>query len=87
MHKLNTNHVGKTVGVFVGLIHLVWVILVGAGVAGRAVNFSLGMHFLSIPFTVLPFSWMGGLVLVVLSSIVGYVVGSVFALIWNKFNN
>mgnify|MGYP001615723692 CR=1 FL=1 len=73
-----------TVGTFVGLVHLVWALLVGTGMAEGKINFIFGLHFLSIPFTMLSFSWMGGLVLVVVSSIVGYIVGSVFGYIWNR---
>lgn len=84
MQKLNINRVGQTMSAFVGLVHLLWVTVVGMGFAGAKLNFFLGMHFLSVPFTVLNFSWTGGLILVILSMIGGYIIGSVFAFIWNK---
>ena len=84
MQKLNIHKFALVIATFVGLVHLVWVLLVGTGLAEGKVKFALGMHFLSVPFTLLPFSWGGGLVLVVLSSIGGYIIGTVFGYIWNK---
>lgn len=84
MHKLHPHRTGLVVGVFVGLAHLVWSLLLSLEIAASKLNFFLGMHFLSIPFTVLPFSWKGGLLLVFLSIIGGYIAGTVFSFIWNK---
>ncbi len=86
MHKLNTHKVGLTLGLFVGLLHLVWALVVGLGFAESKLSFALGMHFLSNPFTVTSFSWGGALILVVLSSVGGYIIGNVFAFIWNSVN-
>ena len=71
-------------GTFIGLVHLVWALFVAMGIAADKIKFALGMHFLSVPFQVLPFSWKGALMLIVLSSISGYIVGVVFSFIWNK---
>ncbi len=84
MQKLNIHKFGLVLGTFVGLVHLLWTLVVGFGFAESKLTFVLGMHFLSVPFTLLSFSWMGGLWLVVLSSIVGYVMGLIFSTIWNK---
>ena len=84
MHKLHLHRTGLAVGAFVGLIHLVWALVVSMGMAADKIKFALGMHFLSVPFQVLPFSWKGALMLVVLSSIGGYIVGVVFSFIWNR---
>ena len=84
MQKLQTHQLALVVGTFVGLVHLVWVLLVGTGLAGGYLNFILGMHFLSVPLTLLTFSWGGALELVVLTAIIGYVMGAILAYIWNK---
>lgn len=77
---------GLALGTFVGLIHLVWVLVLGLGGSGF-ITWVMGMHFISEPITFLTFSWKGGLVLIVLSAVVGYVVGNVFAYIWNRVYN
>lgn len=84
MHKLNIHRTGLAVGVFVGFWHLLWTLAVGFGMGESKLTFFLDRHFLSAPFTVTDFTWASGLVLVVTSAIAGYVIGAVFAFIWNK---
>ncbi len=84
MHKLIPHKTGLAFGAFIGFIHLVWVVLMGTGLALGWIKFVLGMHFLSIPVEATAFSWKGGLILIVLTSIVGYVFGTVFSLFWNR---
>ena len=84
MHKLHIHQTGLAVGGFIALIHAVWSLLVASGQAGVYLSFVLGMHFLSNPYTMLAFSWKGAIMLVVLTGIVGYVVGAIFSLVWNK---
>ncbi|MBX4206482.1 hypothetical protein KW784_01720 [Candidatus Parcubacteria bacterium] len=84
MHKLHMHRFGLGIGSFVAFIHAAWALLVASGQAGAYISFILGMHFLSNPYTVLAFSWKGAAMLVVLTGIAGYVVGCVFACIWNR---
>ena len=84
MNKLNPHRTGLAVGVFVGLVHLVWAVFVSLGLAAGKLKFLLGLHFLNVPFDTLSFSWGGGLVLIVLSSIGGYIMATVFSFVWNK---
>jgi hypothetical protein len=84
MHKLHVHKVGLAVGTFAALVHAVWALLVAMGYGLGKLNFVLGMHFISVPVTMTAFSWGGGLMLVVLAGIMGYVAGAVFAWIWNK---
>ena len=84
MQRLNPHKFGMALGAFAGLWHLVWSLLVGLGLASGLFNFILKMHFLSMPITFMSFSWTRALVLIIITSIVGYVVGTVFAHILNK---
>ena len=83
---MNQKKVALVLGSFIGLIHLVWGVLIAVGFAQPLLNFILMMHSLNNPFTVAPFNLARSLGLVVVTFIVGYVVGYVFAALWNKFH-
>ncbi len=84
MHKLHPHRTGLALGTFNALVHAVWVVLMSMGLVAGKLNFFLGMHFLSVPFETLPFSWKSGLMLVLLAAIGGYIAGAIFSFIWNK---
>ena len=83
MHKLHPHRTGLALGTFNALVHLVWSIFMGMGLAAGRLKFFLGMHFLSVPFDTLPFSWKGGLLLIILAAIGGYIAGAIFSFVWN----
>ena len=84
--KLNNNKVGLAMGGLVALAHLAWSLMVMFGWAKSWLNFVLGLHFLNNPFLVGSFSWGTALTLIIVTGIVGYVLGWVFAWIWNKLH-
>ena len=81
---LNPTKTGLALGGLVGGLHIVWSILVAFGWAQSLVNFNLWAHMVSLPFVVKTFDLSTAVTLVVIAAIVGYVVGHVFALIWNR---
>lgn len=83
MQKLNGKHVGLALGGFMALVHLVWVIMVGVGWAKPSIDFILGLHHLSVPYAIMPFSLGAAVVLVIFTFVVGWVAGWVFSCIWN----
>ncbi len=83
---MNVNKVGLTVGVFAGLVHLVWGLLIALGWAQGYLDFVTSMHSLNNPYKVMPFNLGQAIVLIVVASILGYIVGSVFATIFNKLH-
>ena len=74
---------GIALGVMMGLWHLSWSLLVAVGWAQRIVDFVFWMHFLKSPYIVQPFNVATALVLVTVTLFLGFVVGSIFALLWN----
>lgn len=84
MNKLNTHKTGLALAAFFGLVHLLWSLCVAMGFAQGMLDFIYGMHFLNNPFTMQAFSWGGALMLVVITSVIGYVVGFVLSAIINK---
>lgn len=83
MKELNKNHVGLMLGLVLALWHVAWSILVFLGFAKLLLDWIYWLHFLSIPFTVQPFEITRALLLIVVTFIVGYVMGFVAAWVWN----
>ncbi len=83
--KLNAQKVAIATGIFLGLFHALWSLAVSFGFAQSILDFVYNIHFLSNPFIVNQFSLTTAAILVVFTALVGYVMGYVFALIWNKW--
>lgn len=78
------NHkVGLVVGGFAGLLHLVWSVLVATRLAQPLMDFILRLHFVEMPHTVGTFQLGTAIILIVVATVVGYIVGVVFSSIWN----
>ena len=86
MNNMNKSKVGLVFGVFIGGLHFVWSILVAFGWAQPLLNFVFMLHMIKSPFIVGDFNVWIALSLVAITSIIGYVVGYVFAFIWNKLH-
>lgn len=83
MNPLNQHKTGLALGALAGLWHVVWSVLMALGLAQPFINWVLALHMIQEPFTVLPFSFITAIELVVFASIVGYIVGWIFARLWN----
>ena len=81
--KLNKNKLGMTLGVFIALWHLVWALLVAVGIGENLLDWALPLHFVSMTFTILEFNIINALILVIAAFVGGYVMGWVFAALWN----
>ena len=86
MNKLHGRSVGVAVGTFGAVMHAAWALVVGTmpDVAQKFINFHFAMHFLTAPFTIQQFSWGGAIALVVYAFVVGYIVGRIFAAVYNS---
>ena len=83
MNKVNSHRVGLVFGLFAAIVHAVWAILVWLGVAGPFIKWVLGLHFISEPITVMDFSLGNAILLIIVAFIVAYIVGRIFAALWN----
>ena len=81
---MNSHKVGLTLGFFAGLWHLVWSVLIALGWAGSLLDFVFSMHSLNNPYIIAPFSLGRSVLLVVITFVIGYVVGNVFVKIWKS---
>lgn len=82
--KLNEHTTGIIVGAFAGVMHAIWSLFVAGGFAQTFLNWIFGLHFLANPYRVMPFDITTAITLVVVTSLVGYALGWIFASIWNS---
>ncbi len=81
--EIGVNRTGLAVGVVLGAMHLLWALLVAAGVAQRLMDFIFRLHFIQPVYVVQPFDALRALALVLLAAASGYFIGAVFAFAWN----
>ncbi len=83
MAKASLSHqYGLTLGATLGLLHLVWSVLVALNLAQPLVNFIIKAHMIQVSHIVSPFSLENAAVLVVVTTIIGYIVGFIFGQMW-----
>ncbi len=81
--KLNITKTALAFGLLSGLWHAGWSFLVFMGLAQKLLDAVYRVHFMNNPITVSGFSMIRAGKLVVLAFMMAYVVGWVFALLWN----
>ena len=84
MHHINPSKAGVALGLLLGGFHLVWSVLVALGWAQAIYDFILWAHMVHLSFTVGPFDMSATVTLVIMTTVVGYVLGYCFALVWNR---
>lgn len=83
-NTISANKVGLAFGGLLGLWHLLWSLLVAFGLAQPLLDWIFELHMISPPYMVLPFSFSSASMLVVVTTVFGYVVGYACAIIWNN---
>ena len=83
MNTLNKQKVALTAGLFLGGLHVLWSVLVALGVAQSLINFVFWAHMIHMDYVIGPFEPMAAGMLVVVTFLVGYVFGFIFAHLWN----
>jgi hypothetical protein len=79
IEKMNPMKVGLVFGLFFSIVHLLWALLIASQYAQPFMQWILKLHFLSIPYTILPFNFMTAIMLVIVMAIIGYIFGFLFA--------
>lgn len=80
----NANSVGIITGIIIGALHLTWSIVVMIGLAQPFMDWIYELHFLNNPFQVQTFKLTNAFILVLVTSAIGYLLGWVSTVIWNK---
>lgn len=84
--QIGINRTGLALSLVLGAVHLLWAILVAAGVAQPVMDFIFQLHFIRPVYVIEPFSFIRALALVLLTAASGYCIGVIFALLWNRFH-
>ena len=83
MHRVSSHKVGLVVGSMLAIWHAVWSILVATGLAKPLYDWTLGLHFITLQYSINPFDWGHAITLVIVTYVIGYIVGSVLGWLWN----
>ena len=86
MNKLNPIKTGLVMGFVLGGFHFMWSILVFIGFAQTLLNFIFWAHMLKTQELVADFDPTAAVTLVVLTFIIGFIIGKIFAMVWNKLH-
>ena len=86
MGPINPNKAGLVLGAFLGAWHLLWSLLVALGWAQSFVDFVFWLHFIKPVYVIGPFNISTALLLIVITTTIGYVTGVVFGVLWNRFH-
>jgi hypothetical protein len=83
----NPNKVGVVFGAVLGGIHLLWSLLVLAGVAQALVDFVFWAHMMHLSIAVGPFDAVAAVSLIVYTAVTGYILGYIGAWVWNRMHS
>jgi uncharacterized membrane protein len=84
MEKLSKAKTGLVLGLFFAVVHAVWAVLIALGVAQGLLDWASKMHMINNPNIVSGFYLGTAAGLVIMTFVVGYVCGWVFAALWNS---
>jgi hypothetical protein len=84
--QMNVCKAGLVLGFVLGGWHLCWSILVASGWAQSVIDFVFWMHFIKPVYVIEPFAIARAAILIVATAGLGFVIGSVFALVWNALH-
>ncbi|MEK7089729.1 MAG: hypothetical protein AAB920_02840 [Patescibacteria group bacterium] len=87
MNKLNAHKVGLVFGGLFGITHTALALMVLTGMAKGLMDWIFSLHFLVFQYEIAPFSFANAIVLIIITSLVGYVMGCVFGWLWNLAHN
>jgi len=83
MNTINANKAGLTLSVAVGGWHLLWSIFVATGWVRPILKFVFWMHFVNPSYTIEPFDLARSVMLILIASVIGYIIGFILSTIWN----
>lgn len=84
--SVNAHKLGFALALFMGGAHLFWSLLVLLRIARPIMDWILDLHMMKISYSIMPFEFFTMVALVVITFIIGYVVGWVIAEVWNWVN-
>ena len=86
MNKIGVAKSGLVLGIVLGGYHVCWSALVALGWAQPVMDFVFWMHFIKPVLVIEPFGIVKAVILLIVTASLGFVIGSVFALVWNALH-
>ena len=83
---INPHRTGLALGLTLGLMHTVWAMLVASGWAQAYIDFIFKLHFIKLDLKIEPFHAGTALLLISITTSIGYLLGWTFGLIWKKLH-
>lgn len=80
---ISVGKAGLVLGALLGGWHLCWSVLVALKLAQPVIDFVFWMHFIKPIYVIEPFEILRAAILLIVTTGAGFLIGSVFALIWN----
>ena len=77
---------GLVLSALLGGWHLLWAIIVAAGLGQPLIDFIFWIHFVKPVYVVEPFSMGRAIVLVLVTGAIGYFIGLAGAVLWNRLH-
>lgn len=85
--QIKATNAGMACGVLLGVVHLSWGVMVAAGWAQPVMDYLFQLHFIA-PFIKLePFNLATAVQLVVITTAIGFVLGYILAVAWNRVHS
>ena len=81
--EINANKLGLVLGIFFALVHFLWILLVVSGFAKQFLDYALSLHFMGEVYSIGAFNIGIAAMLLIFTFVSGYILGFVFAWIWN----
>lgn len=87
MKGLDSHKIGCLMAGLMGFFHAVWALLVACGFAQWFLDFVFWLHFITNPYRIEAFGITRMIMLVAFTSGVGYLIGYIFAHVWNLLHH
>ena len=84
--RMSVGKAGIVLGAVIGGWHVIWSMLVAIGWAQPVIDFVFWMHFIKPIYVIEPFEIERAAILLIVTTVVGVLVGSTFASIWNALH-
>ncbi len=86
MTRIDPIKSGLALAAVMGLWHLTWSLLVAVGWAQPVIDFVFWMHFIKPVYVVQAFNPTTAAILIVVTALIGFAIGVIFAFLWNWFH-
>ena len=85
MTSVHPHSLGRAFGIFMGLFHAFWSLLIFFGVAQWLLDLIFRLHMIAPVYTIAPFSLAKAIGLVAVTTTIGYIFGWFLGIIWNRY--